>query len=348
MNAVSTEVNVRHLERGDVDRWDAFVRNNPQATFFHLAGWQRVIERSFGHRTYYLMAERNDEIIGVLPLTHIKSRLFGNALISNSFCVYGGPATSDDAGRNALDRAAIELMERTGVPVLEFRTILRDRPDWPCKDNLYVTFRKSIGSDLADNMKAIPRKQRAMIRKGIQNNLRSEIDQNVNRLHAVYSESVRNLGTPVFSKSYFRILKEEFGDACDVVTVVKDSEPVASVLNFYFRGEVLPYYGGGTAAARRLAGNDFLYWEVMRRACERGCTLFDFGRSKVGTGSYAFKKNWGFDSTQLSYQYHLANGYGIPNVSPQNPKYGTFVRAWKRLPLPLANLLGPRLARDLG
>jgi FemAB-related protein (PEP-CTERM system-associated) len=197
-------------------------------------------------------------------------------------------------------------------------------------------------------MKAVPRKQRAMIRKGMQNGLASEIDDAPDRLHRIYAESVRNLGTPVFAQSYFRILREEFRDRSDILTVTSAGRPVAAVLNFYFRDEVLPYYGGGTAAARDLAANDFMYWEVMRRACERGCRVYDFGRSKIGTGAYAFKRNWGFEPTPLTYQFRLAAGRAIPDLNPLNPKLRLFVAGWKRLPLPLATALGPWIVKGIG
>ena len=345
---ITLPVSIRLLSAGDEARWDAFVQSCPEATFFHLSGWRRVIERAFGHRTYYLLAERGGVISGVLPLTHIKSMLFGNSLVSNAFCVYGGPAATDGASRAALEQEAITIGQRVGVGSLELRTITRTHDDWPCKEDLYVTFRKPISPDVDTNMKAIPRKQRAMVRKGIQNGLHSVIDENVDRLHRVYSESVRNLGTPVFPKAYFRALKEEFADRCDVVTILKDQEAVASVLNFYFRDEVLPYYGGGTSAARVLAANDFMYWEVMRRACEKGYTNFDFGRSKVNTGAYDFKKYWGFPATALNYQYWLAPGQQMPDVNPLNPKYQIMINIWRRLPLSVASLIGPRLARSLG
>jgi FemAB-related protein (PEP-CTERM system-associated) len=343
-----TPLSVRLMRSDDAVAWDDFVHQSPGATFFHLSGWHRVIERAFGHRTYYLMATRDDAIIGVLPLTHLKSVLFGNSLISTAFCVYGGPIATDAEALEALEGEAVALMERLNVPVLEYRTTVRTHDDWACKDDFYVTFRKPISANADENMKAIPRKQRAMVRKAMHEGLRSEVDSEVDRLHAVYAESVRNLGTPVFSKAYFRLLKQEFGDACDIVTVMHGSAAIASVLNFYFRDEVIPYYGGGTAAARALAGNDFLYWEVMRRASERGFRLFDFGRSKIGTGSFAFKKNWGFEPTPMVYQYKLAPGHQVPNINPLNPKYRLFIAAWRRLPLPVSKLIGPMLARNFG
>src|SRR5262249_30109778 len=207
--------------------WDEFVRGCAEATFFHLSGWKRVIEEAFGHKTYYLQAQRAEVVTGVLPLTHIKSVLFGNTIISNAFCVYGGPATDDSESEAALQREAITLMERLDATSLEFRMQKFGGEGWASKSDLYVTFRKNLHPNVEDSLKAIPRKQRAMIRKGIQKGLQSEVDDSVDRLYRVYSESVRNLGTPVYPRRYFHLLKETFGDACDIVTVLHNREPVA-------------------------------------------------------------------------------------------------------------------------
>jgi len=334
--------------------WDGFVLAHPQGTFFHRAAWRRVIARAFGHATHYVLAERDGAVVGVLPLARVRTMLFGDALISVPFCVNGGPLAADAEAFAALVAHAETVMRDAGVKVLEFR-FLHPPPDtwlavadWPAKSDLYVIFRKPITADDEANLKAIPRKQRAMVRKGIGLGLTSAIDRDPARLHAIYAESVRNLGTPVFSKRYFAILMEEFGDAADIVTILDGTAPIAAVMNFYFRDEVLPYYGGGIRAARDRYGNDFMYWEVMRRAAARGFRLFDFGRSKAGTGAYAFKKNWGFEPAPLAYRFRLAPGAAIPDINPLNPKYRMFIAAWKRLPIPLANLIGPHIVRGLG
>jgi FemAB-related protein (PEP-CTERM system-associated) len=339
---------VRSFQAGDERQWDDFVLAHPGGTFFHLSGWRRVIERAFRHPTYYLVAERGGSIAGVLPLAHVKSRLFGSSLISNAFAVRGGPIAVDAESLHALEGAALGLMEELAVPVLELRDFSASRADWSSRSDLYAMFRRALDPSAERNMKSIPRKQRAMVRKGIHNQLRSEIDDNVDRLYRIYAESVHRLGTPVFAESYFQILRKEFSDASDVVTVSYNGRAVASVLNFYFRDEVLPFYGGGVRAARELAANDFMYWEVMRRACERGYRVFDFGRSKVGTGSYAFKRNWGFEPTPLIYQFRLAPGRPPPDLNPLNPKLALLIAAWKRLPLRLAMRLGPLIVRGIG
>ena len=187
-----------------------------------------------------------------------------------------------------------------------------------------------------------------MVRKGIDRGLHSVIDRSADRLHGIYAESVRNLGTPVFSRSYFRLLTEVFGDKADIVTVMDGEVRDCVGDEFLFPRQVLPYYGGGRRIARERYGNDFMYWEVMRRAAARGFRLFDFGRSKLGTGAFAFKKNWGFAPEPLHYRFRLAEGAAIPDINPLNPKYRLFIAAWKRLPLPVAGLLGPPIVRGLG
>lgn len=337
---------IRALDAATKPQWNAFVEQCPSASFFHLAEWQEVIERSFGHRTHFLYATEREQITGILPLVHVRSRLFGNSLSSTPFCVYGGIAASTEVSQSALESEAVRLASELKVDYLEMRNSER-RQDWPEKP-LYVTFRKSISTDSEENMKAIPRKQRAMVRKGIKAGLISEIDTTIDRFFPAYAESVRNLGTPVFPRKYFEILSSVFGERCDILTVTHEHKVVCAVMNFYFRDEVLPYYGGGGDAARELKGNDFMYWEVMRRAAERGLGVFDYGRSKVATGSYHFKKNWGFEPVPLHYQYHLVKARDIPDVNPMNPKYKLFIDAWKRLPLPVANRVGPILSRNLG
>jgi FemAB-related protein (PEP-CTERM system-associated) len=345
-------IRIRELEKGAAPTWDAFVRTSPQATFFHLAAWADVIRAAFGHPTYYAYAEQDGALVGVLPLARMRTRLFGDSLSSTPFCVYGGAVGTPEAVA-ALEAHALGLQKRLRVPVLEYRRLEAPDAGWVERPALYYTFRKPIvltSDDAKDMQKNIPRKQRAEVRKAIERHkLTSVSDSDTDRLHRLYAESVRNLGSPVFPRRYFRMLAEAFPGEHDVTTVLHEGRPISAVLNFHFREEVLPYYGGGIAAAREVSANDFMYWEVMRRAGrERGAKLFDFGRSKAGTGAFSYKRNWGFEEQPLHYCYQLAEGARIPDNNPNNPKYKLFIAAWKRLPVRLANLLGPPLVRGLG
>ncbi len=329
-------------------RWDEFVAICPNATFFHRAGWQKIVKDVFRHDTYFLYAELGGEIVGVLSLAHVNSWLFGNSLVALPFAVYGGVASNHDAAVELLEREAQKIAQQLGVAHLEFRNIDSKHADWPTQD-LYVTFRKEILPQEEANMLAIPRKQRAMVRKGSKNGLISEIDHNVDRFFKLYADNVHRHGTPAMPKRYFKALQEEFGQDCEVLTVTgPDGRLLSSVLSFYFRDEVLPYYAGDDESARELAANDFKYWELMRRACSKGLKVFDYGRSKQGTGSYSFKKNWGFEPRPLHYQYCLYKRDAIPQNNPSNAKYQLLIKTWRRLPIGVANWLGPFIVRNLG
>ena len=352
--AASAPLAVKYLNADDrtaVARWEAFVDACPEATFFHKAGWQQIIGQVFRHRTYFLYAERAGVVEGVLPLAQVKSVLFGNSLVGLPFAVYGGvAATSAEAGA-ALELEAQALARSLGVDHLELRNVCQRHPEWPTQD-LYVRFRKAIAPEVEANLLAIPRKQRAMVRKGIKNGLRSEIDADASRFFALYADNVHRHGTPAFSRRYFEALLQVFAADCEVLTVVDGAEgsgrPLSSVLTFYFRDEVLPYYAGDEVSARELAANDFKYWELMRRSCERGLKVFDYGRSKQGTGSFAFKKNWGFEPQPLFYEYCLYRRDSIPQNNPSNAKYRLLIETWRRLPIGIANWLGPLIVRHLG
>lgn len=342
---------VRRLALGDrhhAQRWDAFVLACPQATFFHWSAWQGVIADVFRHDTYFLYAELEGQIRGVLPLAHVRSWLFGNALVGLPFAVYGGVAADLEAAEQALEEEADRLGRRLGTDHLELRNVTLRHPDWPRQD-LYVTFRKDILREEEANLLAIPRKQRAMVRKGQKAGLVSEIDDGVDRFFALYADNVHRHGTPAMPKRYFQRLRDEFGADCEVLTVCDSSgRPLSSVLSFYFRDEVLPYYAGDDEAARDLAANDFKYWELMRRSCARGLRVFDYGRSKQGTGSFAFKKNWGFVPQPLHYEYCLYRRDAVPQNNPANAKYKLMIETWRRMPIGLANWLGPFIVRSLG
>src|SRR6218665_1456543 len=341
---MSATLQIKRLKAPDLvtaQAWDAFVFACPQASFFHRAGWLRLVEEVFGHQGFFLYAEREGQIEGVLPLAQVKSWLFGHALVGLPFAVYGGVAASNEEAAQALEQEAQAIAQRLGAGHLELRNVVRRHEDWPHQD-LYVTFRKEILPDEEANMLAIPRKQRAMVRKGIKNELVAQIDPGVDRFFELYADNVHRHGTPAMPKRYFEALLPEFGDDAEVLTVsTADGRPLSSVLSFYFRDEVLPYYAGDDESARDLAANDFKYWELMRRACERGLKVFDYGRSKQGTGPYAFKKNWGFEPTPLHYEYCLYTREALPQNNPNNPKYQLMIKAWRRLPIGVANWLGP-------
>lgn len=346
------EYSIVELPRGEESRWDEFVCESQNGTFYHLAGWRSIIENQLHHPTFYLTCVRDGELQAVLPLAHVKSLLFGNALVSVPFLVYGGPISSNADAEQRIVARACELARELRVDYLELKNqhpqqTLDDDPKWH-SSNSHVTFRKRIDLDPAVNLAAIPRKQRAMIRKGESAGLSFDIDDDAGRLYRSMLECKRNLGTPFFGRKYLQAIKDEFGDRAEILTVVHGKKTVCSVLSFYYKNQILPYYGGGGDLARHVKGNDFMYWCVMERACKAGVEIFDFGRSMKDSGAYRFKKHWGFEPEPLAYRHFLVQAQQVPDLNPANPKYRLAIAMWKRLPLPVVATIGPPLARRLG
>lgn len=340
---------VRNLDAGAEPLWNAFVRDVPGTSFLHLLGWRRVIERTLGHPTHYRTAWRGDRLVGVLPLVQVRSRLFGHALFSPGFGVFAGIAAIEEPATMALADDAAALGVALGVDYVELRHEKSRAIGWPERPSSFATFQRALSPSIDANFKAIPRKKRADLRKALDNpTLQVSTDIDIATFFAIYSRSVRNLGTPVLPFGYYRAIAEELGPAVKISAVHGPDGPVAAVMSFYFKDRVSPYYGGALAAARRLHAYDLMYWDVMRRATEGGIRVFDFGRSMTGSGAFDYKTYWGFTPEPLHYNYRLVTATTLPEVDPRNSKYHLMVRVWKKLPLFAANLIGPIIARQIG
>lgn len=331
--------------------WDAYVAGHPDATPFHSRAWCEAISRATGHKCHLLAGRDADgRVVGLLPLHHVRSPLFGQALVASGFAVDGGLLVDSEAAATALADAAIDLAGSLGVPSIE----LRGGPQpagWHVDEGTYAGFARDLAAGDDAELLAIPRKQRAEVRKVLDSGLtvatgRSAQDRADH--YRTYATSVRNLGTPVFPKKLFDAVLDAFGENADILTVRESGKPVASVLSLYWRDTVMPYWGGGTADARRSRANEMMYFALMRHARSKGCTRFDFGRSKVGTGPFSYKKNWGFEPQPLVYARWLAPGETARDTNPNSARYRLQVDLWKKLPLWAANRVGPMIARGLG
>jgi FemAB-related protein (PEP-CTERM system-associated) len=328
--------------------WDAYVRAHPGGTFFHLSAWRTVVRQAFNHRTYQVETHRRGALVGVAPLVELRSRLFGHALISNGFCVGGAPIASDADAQAELLHKVESLGRALGVDYIELRDTLSAGPGWAAKDGVYATFDGPIAADAEANLKQIPRKQRAVVRKSLERGLRVKIETSTEAFYPLYARTMRDHGTPAMPRAFFEQLLTAFGSDCEVLTVYEDQRPIASVFSYFFGDRVMPYWTGSHPDARGLGANDLMYWSLMRRGAERGCAVFDFGRSKLDTGPFSFKRNWGFEPRPIVNQYRLLKTATLPNVNPTNPRYAAMIGLWRRLPLPVANTLSPLLSRSLG
>ncbi len=331
------------------DRIDAYVAAHPEAEIYHRPQWSLAVERGCRQRAHYLIAEGGHGLAGCLPLVEVRSPLFGNALVSVGFGTGGGPLADAPATATALVDAGWALAGRSSCRSMELRG--GAVPDgWTAQTGIYVDFEKDLPEGDEAILRAMKRRHRS-IRRAREHDLEirigsGEADRAMH--YEVYGEMVRDLGSPVYPRSLFAAMLDALGDGADILTVLKDGRPLASALNLYFRGTVMPYWGGGTAAARIFSATEMMYYQVMCHGARRGCTRFNFGRSKLGTGTCAFKENWGFAPRPLVYAVRTASGAAPRSVNPLDPKYRLQIALWKKLPLPLANRIGPHIARGLG
>lgn len=338
---------IKDFSAARAEKWDEYVLRSKKASFFHLTGWKKVIEDTFGHRSVYLYAENNGDVCGILPMFYVNSWMFGRMLVSTAFAVYGGPIAERCEIETALVERAREIGIDRGVDYIELRILGTHVRELPHTD-LYVTFRQALHDDPEENFSAMPREARRLVRKARKAGLKAEVGrERIDEFYEIYHKNVRRLGTPVFPKKLFRNLLNEFQDSCKILSVLYQGKVIAAVLTFFFKDTVLPYYGGSVAEYNNnvYAPNNFMYWELMKYGIEHGYKWFDFGRSKVGTGAYHFKRHFGMKPEPLNYQYILIRKKDIPNLNPTNPSYRALIGMWKRLPLRVTRILGPCIVK---
>lgn len=358
MNVISRETDrggltVRRCVTSDRQAWDACVAASPEATLCHRFDWMIVIKEVWGHANYSLVAESDGRVRGVLPLFLIRSRLFGTRLVSTPNAVYGGPVATDERTKCRLVEAALDLGRELKADFVE----LRDSRGWeggpwriePRRQDLYVTFECELPECDEDLMAAFPRDVRRMIRLGGRAGLTVEAGgaRLLEDFYGIYSSSLHRLGTPVFPRRLFRSFLSRFGPDCEILVVSHEGRPAGAVMSFYFRGTVLPYFGGADPFYYGSGVSNFMYFELMKRAAKRGCGRFDFGRSKTGTGAFEFKRGWGMKARPLPYRFFSIGGGRIPDLNPLNPRFSLMIEMWKRLPAGVARLAGPLVVRKL-
>jgi FemAB-related protein (PEP-CTERM system-associated) len=305
--------------------------------------------QSLGHALHCLAAvDAEGKIVGVLPLAQCKSALFGHHFASAPGAVEAGVIADAESISTQLIERAKQIAQGAEASHLELRQRVATTQDWPKQDQLYFSFRKTLANNDEGIMLAIPRKQRAEVRKGIAAGCKFEIDSDSARFYELYADNVHRHGTPGFSKRHFDIIKRAFGDDCEFA-VVTDAKgvPLSGVLSLYFEKTIFPYYAGDVPHARDVSANDFKYYSLMTHARSRGAQVFDYGRSKLDTGPYKFKKYWGFEPVAYQYEFALFKRDSIPQNNPTNPKYARAIATWRKLPRLIVDRIGHPLARHL-
>jgi FemAB-related protein (PEP-CTERM system-associated) len=340
----SLDVGTRITER----EWDQFVEQHPSATSYHSWAWRHVFERGFGHRTEYLAARDGADVVGVLPLVVFESWLSGRFAVSLPFVNYGGVLAANQRAARALLDHASEMAQAGGWSHVELRhrTPLFDHlPSKRHKVAMQLPLAPS--KDMA--WAQLDRKVRNQIRKAQKSGLTAEIGgaRLLDCFYDIFARNMRDLGTPVYPKSFFSVPLEQFGDRVRIVVVRQEGRPVAAGFMSIFRDVVEVPSAGSLRECRSLCPNHLLYWTVIEDAIDRGLRVLDFGRSTPGEGTFLFKEQWGAQAEPLCWEYRMRAGAELPNRSPANPKFGPAIALWKRLPVRLATFMGPHLVRSL-
>jgi len=342
-------MNISLLKREDFNRWDSYVMKSAASSCYHLACWKDVIEESFGHRTYYLFAEDHDEVTGILPLVHLRSAIFGNFIVSLPYFNYGGVCADDSFISDQLIEKAIAIARDVNAAHIELRhtePIINEMPVKMAK----VSMRLSLSDNRDELWKSFSSKLRSQVRKPEKMGMYSKIgkEEELDGFYKVFSTNMRDLGTPVYPKLFFRNIIRTFPDITRICSVyTKDGIPVASGFLVGFKDRLEIPWASSLRSHNHLSPNMLLYWSALQFACEKGYGFFDFGRSTPGEGTYKFKEQWGSKPIQLYWYYWMRNGQPMPELNPKNPKYQLAIKVWRRLPVSLTKVIGPAIVKNL-
>lgn len=346
----STEIGVTEIGILDANltaQWDAYVGQHPQGSLYHLVAWRDLIRSVFGHDSIYLYARRAGAIVGVLPLIRLKSRLFGDYMVSVPYFNYGGAISESASVSELLMKAASDRARDIGCSHIEFRDIVA-RETWPVRTDK-VDMELALPADVATLWSMFSPKLRSQIRKP-QKEGAEFVHGNIELLpdfYAVFSRNMRDLGTPVYGESFFKAVLEQFPQHASIALVRYQGRTVAAGFLLGHRGRLEIPWASSLREYNSLGVNMLLYMEILKLAIEGGYRTFDFGRSSMDSGTYRFKKQWGASEKQLYWHYWLVQGKHLPQLNPTNPKYRFAVSLWSRLPLWVANSIGPHIVKNL-
>lgn len=332
----------------DSERWDAYLAQHEKASFFHLWAYQRVISKTFKHRPYYLVALQGEVIQGLLPLFALKSWLFGRFFVSLPFVDYGGICANDEATTYSLVQAAIRMARQQNIHSIELR---HQHPNVLRLQSILnkINLVKPLHFDPEKVWKALNAKVRNQVRKAVNSGLTFESGgpDKLGDFYDVWSRNMRDLGTPAYPISFFQNFLNAFPGRTEVLLVRHGKKPVGAGIAVYFKNIMEIPWASSLREYFSKCPNNLLYWEAMKRACERGCWEFHFGRSSKNSGTYRFKKQWGAQDRQLYYQCWLSEGAKIPDINPQSRRYRFLAALWRRLPIAITNVLGPMIVRGI-
>lgn len=337
---------IRKLNSQEENLWDQYILKSKSATFYHQIGWRNVVEKTYGHKPFYLIAEDNGDIQGVLPLFLIDNKMLGRKFVSIPFAPYGGMCAENLNVEKALSEKAKIIAKERNVDYLEIRSKIVLEGDFE-KSDQYYTLILELESNSEFVWNKFSRKIRNAVRKGIKNNLEFEIGKNCYKdFYRIYSNSMHDLGTPAHKESFFKNLLIEFPEQAKIAIIKHENKIIAGIFLLYFKDTIISGWASSDKSHLELNPNNLIYWETIKSGCEQGYKYFDFGRSLSDSGTYRFKIPWNAEVNQLHYHYYLHKAKKVPNVSQESENRKLFAQVYSKIPLQLANVIGPKLRKE--
>jgi serine/alanine adding enzyme len=333
----------------DKIRINNYIEESNVSNLYHDCRWGNIIEKCFGH-TYHVLISENIEgkINGILPLVHMKSLSFGNFIISMPFFNYGGVCAEDESTQSFLISEAIRIAKDLKVHHIEFRQEKSLNNGFHEKTSK-VSMRLDLPGSSDELWKSFPSKLRSQIKVPQKGGMIARIGgiDELESFYDVFSENMRHLGTPVYPKRFFRNILKEFPTNTWICSAYMQDIPVASGFLVGFKNRLEIPWASSIRKHNRLSPNMLLYWSCLKFACEKGFTTFDFGRSTIDESTYKFKEQWGAAPTPMIWSYWVRNEGKMPDITPRNRKYHLAIGIWKKLPLSVTRMIGPRIIRNI-
>jgi FemAB-related protein (PEP-CTERM system-associated) len=334
-------------ERDPDKAWDRFVELHPSATVAHLSGWGRIAAAAYGHTPVAILAVEDGEVVGVLPLVSMQSRLFGRRLVSMPFLDYGGVLVAPGAGApGAIERALLDEalavareVRADSISLRQFNAVPLPQPTASDRVTMLLPL---TTTELM--WKALPSERRNRVRKGEKNGLTASWcgSEALADFYRVFAVNMRDLGSPVHSRAFFNHMLEEVADTARVLLVRdRDGRAVGAAVCLFFRDTIMVPWVSSLREAFALCPNFVLYWEVIRHGCDNGYRMLDLGRSFKNAGTFEFKRQWGAHPHTLPWIFIDTTPGSAPSVEQDASRFAPLIAAWKRLPVRAANLLGP-------
>lgn len=340
-------IEIRLLKKTDETKWDEYVERN-HASLYHYSKWRHLIKNIFGHDSYYLFAIKKEEIVGVLPLVRQKSILFGDNLVSMPYFNYGGPVGDTVQIENQLIDEAEKLRASLSCSHVELRDIKKRDTIHSTKVDK-VTMLLDLPSDSDVLWKSIGAKRRSQINRPIREGVEFYCggEELIDDFYSVFSINMRDLGTPVYSKNFFREMMKIYPEKTLLAVVKLKGEPVGAGFLIGHKGKLEIPWASTLRKVNKIGVNMFLYWNILKTAIEKNYQTFDFGRSSKDAGTLRFKKQWGAEPVQLYWNYLLPAGATLPEINPNNPKFNLMISIWKKIPVFITKIIGPRIVKNL-